>query len=272
MATPHVTAAAAMIRSVDPTYTAEKIKNILKDSAEASRGGPPVLKIDKAVKWVIEHPSEELSEWQDINNISVSDEELNVPIKDGGSSGIAIERDTSSEVAFWYLSLNLLDETSGEEKSADLDLIRTDDAVFGQGQIAANDQNVPASSEPRPTQDEGIESMTWWLHQDASQPVSQTQYQVGASGSVAGRSLNLNLVSLDQNLLYKLNIRFDGYGSISGSYESYNAIEKIGSGSCTGSYTARRDQTTAPQTTPTLKSEDGIMTIGSMESKYSIDF
>jgi len=273
MATPHVTAAAAIIRSIDPTLTAKEIKNILKDTAEAPRGGLPVLKIDEAVKWVIEHPSEELSEWQYPPSPSVSTDDLDVLIVNGGRSEMATT-ETTSEVTFWYLNLNLLDETSGEKKSADLDLTRIGKVVFGQGRIAADYQNVPTSSSsvPRPTHDEGIDSMKWWLDQDTSQPVSQTRYLVGASGSVAGRALNLNLVSLDQTLLYKLNIIFDGYGSISGSYESYNAIEKIGSGSCTGSYAARRDQTTTDLTTPTLKSVDGIMTIGSMESKYSINF
>jgi hypothetical protein len=272
MATPHVTAASAIIRSIDPTLTAKDIKNKLKETADvvvSDRKSLYVLRIDSAVESVIENPSEELSKWQYPPTPSVSTEDLDVPIVNGGRSQMNLDTETTSEVDFWYLNLNLLDDASSKNRSADLDLTRIGKVVFGQGRIAADYQNVPTSpsSLPRPTHDEGIDSMKWWLDQDVSQPVSQTRYLVGASGSVAGRGLNLNLVSPDQNLLYKLNIRFDGYGSISGSYESYNAIEKIGSGSCTGSYTSNRGQTTTAS-----KSEDGITTIGSMESKYSIDF
>ena len=139
MATPHVTAAAAIIRSIDPTLTAEEIKNILKSSANHSgRARWPVLSIDSAVKWVIEHPSEELSEWQYPPNPYVSTEDLDVPIVNGGNSGMTLETETTSEVAFWRLNLNLLDETSSETKPANLDLTRIDDVVFGQGHITTN--------------------------------------------------------------------------------------------------------------------------------------
>ncbi len=267
MATPHVTAAAAIIRSIDPSLTAEDIKAVLTDEASGDKDGPvgSALNISMAVKRVIDERPNIL---KPENNPRPTFEDIVITSVNGGDAGATAAPESTHEVAYWDLNLNLLEGTGGETKSVNLELTRIDAVIFGRGYIAASAQNyLPASSDPRPTHDEGIESMKWWLHQDTSQPVSRSQYLAGASGSVLGSTLNMDLVSLDENVLYKLKLNLVGEGSITGSYRSYDVMGKTSSGSCYGSYSTNHGQKTTAS-----ESERGIVTIGSMDPKYSIRF
>jgi hypothetical protein len=140
-------------------------------------------------------------------------------------------------------SLTLLDAAGGWTRSLNLDIAQIDDVIFGQG--SSEDGGAGAISnelEPRPTEDEGIESMIWWLHQDP-EPVAPTttsrSLTIGASGQVSGTSLDLDLIFLEENVLYRLDLNAVG-SSISGSYQAYDYFGRVRSGSCNGYLMAGR--------------------------------
>lgn len=86
------------------------------------------------------------------------------------------------------LSLNLDDEI---ERTADIELFRSGDAVFGSGTLLSDGRTVA----------------------------------VGVSGSVLGGDMDLNLVPVDGSGLYRLNIILNGE-SVFGSYHAYTEMGK----------------------------------------------
>ena len=158
-------------------------------------------------------------------------------------------------------SLTLMDAASGWTRSTNLDIVQIGDVIFGQG--SSEDDGAGAISnelEPRPTEDEGIESMVWWLHQDPEPAAATTTVQsltIGASGQVSGTSLSLDLIFLEENVLYRLDLNAVG-SSISGSYQAYDGSGRIRSGSCYGYILAGRGQSAG--------SSPPVLSLGGMRS------
>jgi hypothetical protein len=159
-------------------------------------------------------------------------------------------------------SLVLIDAASGKSRSVNVEISQIDDVIFGRGSTSESDAGVFSEEiEPRPTEDQGIESMIWWLEQDP-EPMAQTttarSLTIGASGLVSSdQSLNLDLVFLEENVLYRLNLNVVG-SSISGSYLAYDSVGRVRSGSCYGSIRAGYG--------PTLESKPEVISLGGMRS------
>jgi len=135
----------------------------------------------------------------------------------------------------------LIDGATGRSSSVEADISQIDRVIFGRGApggAGAAPTFLPVETGPRPTRDDGIKSMVWWLHQDpapAAQGASSARYlTIGASGIVIGQRVNLDLIFLDQNALYRLDLTVFG-SSVSGDYLAYEGGGAVGSGSCLGS-------------------------------------
>jgi len=152
-----------------------------------------------------------------------------------GLTSPVAESSPASVAGSW--SLILIDSATGRARSLDVEISQIDDVIFGRGSTGdGGGSELPVRTEPRPTRDEGIESMIWWLRQDPESTAQTTTAQyltIGASGLVSGQSLILDLVFLEENVLYRLNLNFAG-GSISGSYLAYDSSGRVQSGSCYG--------------------------------------
>jgi len=135
------------------------------------------------------------------------------------SAEIESEPMTADFSGSWHLAM--MDSIDGTTRKADLELYQTGDVIFGRGTVASGSESEEASeSEDRPTQDEGIDSMIWWLNQ---QPADLgPAKQVAASGTVIDDSLHLDLVSLEEPILYKLDLSLRA-GSIAGNYRAYSS-------------------------------------------------
>lgn len=134
-------------------------------------------------------------------------------------------------------SLILMDDASGRTRSANVEIVQIDDVIFGQGSPDDGGASVVSDdTDSRPTEDQGIDSMVWWLHQN-SEPAALTtatrSLTIGASGRVSGTSLSLDLVFLEENVLYRLDLNVVG-SSVSGSYLAYDSLGWVRSGSCYG--------------------------------------
>jgi len=128
-------------------------------------------------------------------------------------------------------SLDLKDSIDGATREADLVLYQGGNVVFGRGTISSDGTELPAEVSDRPVRDEGIESMIWWLEQPPA--TMGTPGKVAASGSVEGNQLILDLVSLEDVTLYKLDLDF-GASTLSGSYQSYSSDGATWFGSVVG--------------------------------------
>jgi len=162
-------------------------------------------------------------------------------------------------------SLVLIDAASGKTQPVNVEISQIDDVIFGWGSTDGIDVTyLPVETEPKPTEDEGIESMIWWLHED-SEPAARTTtaryLTIGASGLVSGTSLSLDLVFLEENVLYRLNLNAVG-NSISGSYLAYDSLGRVRSGSCYGSIRAGYGQSALA-----LGSNPEVITLGGMRSR-----
>jgi hypothetical protein len=143
-------------------------------------------------------------------------------------------------------SLALRDGATGRTEYLDLQLSQVGDVIFGRGETGGTDAFLLAPTDPRPTRDEGISSMVWWLRQDPD-PVSTTARTptIGAAGRVSGERVSLDLMSLEENLLYRLELTVLG-SSISGSYTAYDSWGRVRSGSCSGYIRAGYGQAATP--------------------------
>jgi hypothetical protein len=134
-------------------------------------------------------------------------------------------------------SLVLMDSATGRAEAFRLDISQVDDVIFGRGTTGGTDITFSSlPTEPRPTRDEGIESMVWWLRQPPGHetPAPQARGQtVGASGRVSGERIGLDLISLEENALYRLDLHLFG-SSVSGSYLAYDSWGRVRPGSCSG--------------------------------------
>jgi hypothetical protein len=150
-------------------------------------------------------------------------------------------------------SLILMDDASGRTRSANVEIVQIDDVIFGQGSSDDGGASVVSDdTEPRPTEDQGIDSMVWWLHQN-SEPAALTtaarSLTIGASGRVSGTSLSLDLVFLKENVLYRLDLNVVG-SSVSGSYQAYDSLGWVRSGSCYGYIGYGLSAGSSPQAVP----------------------
>jgi len=161
-------------------------------------------------------------------------------------------------------SLALIDSASGRTQSVYIEMSQTDDVIFGRGSTGATDLSAfPAQTEPKPTEDEGIESMIWWLHQDTdsvSQTTAARYLTIGASGRAMGNALSLDLIFLEENVLYNLDLDVVG-SSITGRYLAYDSVGKVLSGTCYGSIRAGYGQSAL-----SLGSKPDVINLGGMRS------
>jgi len=179
-----------------------------------------------------------------------------------GSTSPAARASPASVAGSW--SLILMDAASGRAQSVNVEISQIDDVIFGRGRTSGIDVNTfLIETEPRPTEDEGIESMIWWLQQDpepAAQTTTARYLTIGASGLVSSQSLSLDLVFLEENVLYRLDLNAVG-NSVSGSYLAYDSVGKVRSGSCYGSIRPGRGHSAL-----SLGTNPEIVTIGGMRS------
>ncbi len=177
-----------------------------------------------------------------------------------GSTSPAAEASPARVAGSW--SLVLIDAASGRTQSVNVEISQIDDIIFGRGSTSESDASVFSEEiESRPTEDEGIESMIWWLEQDPEPTAQATRARyltIGASGLVSGQSLSLDLIFLEENVLYRLNLNVVG-NSISGSYLAYDSLGRVRSGSCYGSIRAGYGQSALP-----LGSNPEVITLGGM--------
>lgn len=146
-------------------------------------------------------------------------------------------------------SLVLMDAASGWTRSANVEIVQIDDVIFGQGNTDDGGAGIVSDeTDSRPTEDQGIDSMVWWLHQNSESAALTTTARsltIGASGRVSGTSLSLDLVFLEDNVLYSLDLNVVG-SSVSGSYQAYDSWGVVRSGSCYGFIQAGRSQPALP--------------------------
>ncbi|HPE62791.1 MAG TPA: hypothetical protein PLQ49_01635 [Methanothrix sp.] len=149
-------------------------------------------------------------------------------------------------------SLVLTDAATGRSESVELEIRQIGEVIFGSGSTGGSAATATSflsvETEPRPTRDEGIRSMVWWLNQDPA-PVDQAAQAryltIGASGLVNGQSVSLDLIFLDENVLHRLDLDVFG-SSVSGSYLAYDSWGEVRSGSCYGSVMSGSVQAAVP--------------------------
>jgi len=160
--------------------------------------------------------------------------------------------------------LVLVDAASRRTQSVIVEMSQIGDIIFGRGSTGGTDLSAfPVQTDSKPAEDEGIESMIWWLEQDPdprAQTTTARYLTIGASGRVTGNALSLDLIFLEENVLYKLNLNVVG-SSISGSYLAYDSVGRVQSGSCYGSIRAGYGQSAL-----TLGSKPDVVTLGGMRS------
>ena len=252
MATPQVTAAAAIIRSIRPDFNAKEIKDALRDmgSDGVDELGGKTLNISRSVDYVIDNMPETI-QYEDRakpTGIYVADNDDEVG------------QDTTPEVAEWELFLVLQDGTG--VSTADLDLTRNDATVSGRGSLDLtsadqNDKFTSSKSEcglnPEP---ESIK----WLHDT---PKTSSQRPVEVTGSFDGINLNLSMISLNDNVRYELTLLVISGSKIQGSYQSFDSLGRARSGgSCNGTLKT-------PSTAASDHSQDGIIRLGRIQPIYS---
>ena len=161
------------------------------------------------------------------------------PLAGPATPATSAEAQPAAVAGIW--SLVLMDGATGRSQPAEVEIIQIGEVVFGRGTsggAGAPPAFLPVEAGPRPTRDEGIKSMVWWLHQDpppAGGAAASTRYlTIGASGIVTGPRVSLDLIFLDQNVLCRLDLQVFG-SFLSGSYIAYDSRGTVGTGSCTGS-------------------------------------
>jgi hypothetical protein len=188
---------------------------------------------------------------------------VSAPGPDLGSTSPVAETGPASVAGSW--SLVLMEAASGWTRPANLEIVQIDDVIFGRGSSEDGGAGVVYDeTDSRPTEDQGIESMVWWLHQDPEPEAPTTTVRgltIGASGRVSGTSLSLDLIFLEENVLYRLELNAVG-SSISGSYQAYDSLGRVRSGSCYGYIRAGRGQSALP-----LGSRPEVLSLGGMTSR-----
>jgi len=161
-------------------------------------------------------------------------------------------------------NLVLVDDAGGWTRYANVEIIQIDDVIFGRGSFDDGGVSVVSDeTDSRPTEDQGIDSMVWWLHQNSDSAALTTAARsltIGASGRIIGTSLSLDLVFLEENVLYSLDLNVVG-SSVSGSYLSYDSLGRVRSGSCYGFIQAGRSQSALP-----IGSGPEVISLGGMRS------
>ncbi|MDF0591157.1 hypothetical protein [Candidatus Methanocrinis natronophilus] len=164
-----------------------------------------------------------------------------------GSASSAFQPTPARVAGSW--SLVLVDSATGRAEAFRLDISQVDDVIFGRGTTGGTDITFSSlPTEPRPTRDEGIESMVWWLRQPPGHETPGPQARgetVGASGRVRGERIGLDLISLEENALYRLDLHLFG-SSVSGSYLAYDSWGRVRPGSCSGYILAGQGRPSLP--------------------------
>ncbi|MDF0591525.1 hypothetical protein [Candidatus Methanocrinis natronophilus] len=122
-------------------------------------------------------------------------------------------------------SLSLTEETG---RSMELVIYQRGELVFGKGVLEASEGPEASGS----SEDRGIESMVDWLNRPPGAKSSASE--AAASGTVSGRSMKLDLVTLDSVALYRFDLDLTGNG-ISGGYTAYGSDGSTWQGTVTGS-------------------------------------
>lgn len=132
------------------------------------------------------------------------------------------------------LSLMLIDDTI---KSVDMDLYQNGELIFGCGAMVPGDGSFGSvEADDAPKRDEGIRSMIWWLEQEPAPLGAASQIaasQVAVSGSLFGNVMELDLISLEDRVLYKLHLTV-GEDALWGSYNAYDYMGSTWIGSARG--------------------------------------
>ncbi|MGB3943562.1 MAG: hypothetical protein WBK88_02070 [Methanothrix sp.] len=180
-----------------------------------------------------------------------------------GSASQAFQPTPARVAGSW--SLVLMDSATGRAEAFRLDISQVDDVIFGRGTTGGTDITFSSlPTEPRPTRDEGIESMVWWLRQPPGHETPAPQARgrsVGASGRVGGERIGLDLISLEENALYRLDLHLFGT-SVSGSYLAYDSWGRVRPGSCSGYIVAGYGQSSLP-----TGSGSGIAYLGRIQAR-----
>ncbi|MGB3943385.1 MAG: hypothetical protein WBK88_01165, partial [Methanothrix sp.] len=100
--------------------------------------------------------------------------------------------------------------------------------VFGKGVLGSSEGPQASGS----SEDRGIESMVDWLNQPPRAKSSASE--AAASGTVSGRSMKLDLVTLDSVALYRFDLALTGDG-IAGGYTAYGSDGSTWQGTVIGS-------------------------------------
>jgi len=214
MAAPHVTATAAMMRSIYPSLKAEDMKEILRYTGDSTPEDPEelvgrVLNIDGSIVNVLNNLPDTL---KDETRAPLHIEILRI---DGG-----VTRHTTPKGINWSLDLTLSDG-SGEAK-AELKLIQHETVISGHGNLYfLPEEDIDGSASPRskcPGDDIFGDVAEAFLGNALPTP---SQQPVEARGSFEETNLQLSIVSLNDMVRYEMTLSVIG-SQITGTYKSYD--------------------------------------------------
>jgi hypothetical protein len=214
MAAPHVTAAAAMMRSIYPSLEAKDMKDILRDTGDITPDDPDelvgrVLNIDGSIDNVLENLPETL---KDETRAPLH---VEIPRIDG-----VVTRHTTPKGTNWSLDLTLSDG-SGEAK-AELKLTQHETVISGNGNLYfLPEEDIDGSASPRskcPRDDIFGDVAEAFLGNALPTP---SQQPVEARGSFEETNLQLSIVSLNDMVRYEMTLSVIG-SQITGTFKSYD--------------------------------------------------
>jgi len=214
MAAPHVTATAAMMRSIYPSLKAEDMKEILRYTGDSTPEDPEelvgrVLNIDGSIVNVLDNLPDTL---KDETRAPLH---VEIPRIDGG-----VTRHTTPKGINWSLDLTLSDG-SGEAK-AELKLIQHETVISGNGNLYfLLEEDIDGSASPRskcPGDDIFGDVAEAFLGNALPTP---SQQPVEARGSFEETNLQLSIVSLNDMVRYEMTLSVIG-SQITGTYKSYD--------------------------------------------------
>ena len=214
MAAPHVTATAAMMRSIYPSLKAEDMKEILRYTGDSTPEDPEelvgrVLNIDGSIVNVLDNLPETL---KDETRAPLH---VEIPRIDGG-----VTRHTTPKGINWSLDLTLSDG-SGEAK-AELKLIQHETVIIGNGNLYfLPEEGIDGSASPRskcPGDDIFGDVAEAFLGNALPTP---SQQPVEARGSFEETNLQLSIVSLNDMVRYEMTLSVIG-SQITGTFKSYD--------------------------------------------------
>ncbi len=156
-----------------------------------------------------------------------------------GSTSPVSEAGPATVAGIW--SLVLIDGATGGPRPWRRIFSQLDRVIFGRGARRAGAAPKTFLPSRRVRGDGGSMGKSRWSgcsHQDPGtcgprEPSSARYMTIGASGIVIGQRVNLDLIFLDQNALYRLDLTVFG-SSVSGDYLAYEGGERSGPGAALG--------------------------------------